>query len=80
MDPPLFNTSSTSQNACGTLNNRLPRRRVQADANHMCCTLERSMIQVRSGTFHDREAPPPEATTAPLVHVTAMRAAHPAYG
>jgi hypothetical protein len=38
------------------------------------------MIQVRSGTFHDREAPPPEATTAPLVHVTAMRAAHPAYG
>jgi hypothetical protein len=31
------------------------------------------MIQLRSGTFHDREAPPPEATTAPLVRVTAMR-------
>jgi hypothetical protein len=36
------------------------------------------MIEVIRGTFHDREAPPPEATTASLVNVTVTRAARPA--
>jgi hypothetical protein len=36
------------------------------------------MIEVLKGTFHDREAPPPEATMASLVNVTVTWAARPA--
>jgi hypothetical protein len=36
------------------------------------------MIEVLKGTFHHREAPPPEATTASVGNVTVTRAARPA--
>jgi hypothetical protein len=36
------------------------------------------MIEVLSGTCHDREASPPEATTASLVNITVTRAVRPA--
>ena len=78
MDLPLSNTSSTGQNDCGAMSNRLPRRRVQADANLMLHVGEMDDTG-RQEDVPRREAPPPEATTAPLVNViTVMRAARPA--
>jgi hypothetical protein len=40
--------------------------------------LVRWIIEVLRGTFHDREAPPPEATTTLLVNITVTRVARPA--
>jgi hypothetical protein len=58
MAPPLANMSSTSQNGCGTLSNRLPRRRVQSVAN----------LMLRVGEMDDRgtqgDVPPPGGPAA----------------